>query len=160
MCPSPIDSDLAEAVQNLQRHSLAQLPGSVSKLIFLASTRDYNTGRYYHDGLASQFSEKIAAQALAACHQDVFSELVYSPLDNLVRELDAYFASLPAKRKELLAAWKKLEPYRVIVPAAADSLSSQLFYSNIKIALAILSSHQNAGPGAEPGASPPLLLAQ
>lgn len=154
-----IQDDLQEAIDDLHRHSLNHLPGGIGRLIYLASTRDYNTGLYYHDGLAAEFSEQIAAEALARCHVEIFSELAHCSIEKLLSELDAYFASLPADRAELLAAWTKLEPYRVAVPAACDCLSAQLFYSNVKIALAILT-HRAAGPRGEPTASQRLSLAQ
>jgi hypothetical protein len=160
MVPRHTEDPVAEAVKNLERQSLAQLSGEISKLVYLASTRDYNTGHYYHDGLASRFGEEAAGAALAAAHHEIFLNLVQSPLQKMVDELDSYFGSLPAKRRELLAAWKKLEPYRVVVPAAADAVSSQLFCSNVKLALAILAKRQNADPNAEPGASPHLSLVQ
>jgi hypothetical protein len=153
-----IQDDLQAAIDDLRRRSLSHLPGDVGRLIYLASTRDYNTGAYYHDGLASAFSEQIAAQALAKCHWEVFSDLVHSPIEKLIHELNTYFESLPADKLELLAAWTKLEPYRVTVPAACDCLSAQLFYSNVKIALAILT-YRAAASHAAPDASPRLSLA-
>jgi hypothetical protein len=158
MSVRPMEDDLQGAIDDLRRRSLNHLPGDIGRLIYLASTRDYNTGAYYHDGLASAFSEEIAAHALATCHWEVFSELVHSPIEKLIRDLDTYFASLPADKSELLAAWTKLEPYRVTVPAACDCLSAQLFYSNIKIALAVLT-HRAGGSHAAPNASPRLSLA-
>ncbi len=44
---------------------------------------------------------------------------------------------------EFLAAWRKLEPYRVAVPVEADPLSAQLLFSTFKIALAILEARLN-----------------
>ena len=54
---------------------------------------------------------------------------------------------------EFLAAWRKLEPYRVAVPVEADPLSAQLLFSTFKIALAILEARL-IRPPEESGASP------
>jgi hypothetical protein len=132
--------DLHAAKQDIKVHSLANLPGEIGKLVYLAATRDYNTGKYYHDGLAVRFSEEIANKALAACHEETFRRLVSTSLEKLVEQLDAYVKSAHSIESEVIDAWQRLEIYRVTVPLACDSLSAQLFCSNLKIALAILES--------------------
>ena len=69
-------------------------------MIYLASTRDYNTGLYYHQGLALRFSEEAACEALADCHREAFEELVAASLEELVYELEAYLKSTR------VAAWR------------------------------------------------------
>ena len=53
-----------EAIEDLQNHTLEGISGSIARLVYLASTRDYNSGRYYHDGLAFRFTEEVAQTAL------------------------------------------------------------------------------------------------
>lgn len=144
--------DLEAATEDLKKRTLAGLPGEVSRLIYLASTRDYNTGQYYHEGLAFRFSEEVAARALAVCHQEVFRLLAFGPLENLVEELDTYVRSTPARPEQVLETWKKLEPYRVTLPSGCDRLSAEFFFSNVKIALLILQSRQSVSPASQPGA--------
>ena len=57
------------AYDDLLRRSLSPISGDLARLIYLASTRDYNTGKYHHDGLAAHFSSEIACQALELAHQ-------------------------------------------------------------------------------------------
>ena len=52
--------DVGQAVTDLTNRTLSRLPGDFSRLVYLASSRDYNTGQYYHDGLAFHFSESVA----------------------------------------------------------------------------------------------------
>ena len=66
--PSPIVFE--EAVRDLQNRTLDRLDGDFAKLVYLASTRDYNTGRYAHDGLSFRFSEPVAERVLAAAHRE------------------------------------------------------------------------------------------
>lgn len=134
--------DVYEAMDDLKRHTLAALPGEIGKLLYLASTRDYSTGRYYHDGLASNFNEDIASRALAICHQEIFDELVAARLEDLVAHVEKYAHSLPANRNGFFHVWKRLEPYRVTIPLDSNPLSARLFFSNVKIALAILESRE------------------
>jgi len=105
--------------------------------------RDYNTGLYYHDGLASRFSQEVACEAMADCHREAFRELVGCSLENLVGQMEAYMASTHTSPADFLAAWRGLEPYRVAVPVESDPLSAQFLFSSFKIALAILESRLN-----------------
>ena len=109
-------------------------------MVYLAATRDYNTGKYYHDGLAIKFTQEIASQALAACHQETFQRLVEAPLEDLVGQLDKYIKSNNSEEAEVISTWLELEPFRVTIPLNCDPISAQLFCSNLRIALAILDS--------------------
>ena len=138
--------DVEAAIEDVRRRTLAGLPGDLARLICIASTRDYNTGHYYHEGLAMHFTEEVAGRALAACHQEIFDRLASSSLEDLIRQLETYVSSTHARPAEFLEAWRKLEPYRVTIPLERDPLAAQLFFSNVKIGLAILQVRQNVGP--------------
>lgn len=127
-----------EACEDLKNRTLTSLPGRLGDLIYLASTRDYNTGQYYHEGLAKRFSDWVAAEALAKCHREVYQFLLQSSLADLVGELERYVRSTPADAEQLLKTWEKLQPYRIAVPAQSSPVLAEFFTSNIKIALAIL----------------------
>jgi hypothetical protein len=127
-----------EALRDLQNRTLARLDGDFAKLVYLASTRDYNTGRYAHDGLSFRFSELVAERALAAAHREVFISLALSPLKVLVAKLEQYIRSGCARPDELVRTWDSSEAYRILSPAPDDPLTVRLFISNVKIALAIV----------------------
>lgn len=131
--------NLSAAVEDLKRHTLALLHGDVARLVYLAATRDYNTGKYYHDGLAARFNEEIAASALAECHREVFERMVDSPLADFVGHLEEYTRGA-CEEDQVISTWMTLEPYRVIIPLNSDPLSAKLFCSNVMIALVILES--------------------
>lgn len=135
-------TDVEAACEDLRNRTLAKIVHEIGRLIYLASTRDYNTGRYYHDGLAFQFSEEVAERALAQAHQEVFLSLALGSLENLANELRLYFCSLGPDPKEIIQTWEKLEPYRVTIPIDSNPLMTSLFLSNIRIALAIVASLQ------------------
>lgn len=144
-------TDVLAAADDLRRRTLASMAQPLERMIYLASTRDYNTGLYYHHGLALRFSEEAACEALADCHREAFEELVDASLEDLVYELEAYLKSTRVAASDFIVAWKGLEPYRVAVPVGIDSLSSELVFSNLKVALAILEQRLMARP--KPGAS-------
>ncbi len=138
MSSQPRRLDVQEAADDVRHRTLSELPQALDRLIYLASMRDYNTGLYYHDGLAARFSQEVACEALADCHREVFRQLVACSLENVVCQMEAYMKSTHTSPGEFLAAWGKLEPYRVAVPVEADPLSAQLLFSTFRAALAIL----------------------
>jgi hypothetical protein len=132
------ESELAAAVRDLEMRTLANLRGGLTKLVYLSSTRDYNTGEYQHDGLAHQFGAQAAQRALAQCHQAAFQDLLYSSLPQLVAQLATYIDSTGAEREKVLQSWRQLQAFRVLVPGTCDDLSADFFVSNIRIALEVL----------------------
>ncbi len=151
--------DVQAAIQDLRRRTLVHMPEALERLICLSSTRDYNSGLYRHEGLALRFSEEASCEALADCHRDAFRELVASSLQELVHQLKRYADRSQASIGDFIAAWRELEPYRVAIPAGTDPLSSELLFSNLKIALAILDARQMTERAGKPSASPrPLLV--
>jgi len=126
------------AYDDLLRRSLSSISGDLAKLIYLASTRDYNTGKYHHDGLAARFKMDLAGQALELAHRQIFYRIASRSLEELVGELDLYVHSSRQNRDEVIQVWQKLEPYRVALPVNVDAVVAQLFVSNVRLALVIL----------------------
>lgn len=153
-------ADVLQAADDLRRRTLASIERPLDRLIYLASTRDYNTGFYYHEGLATRFPQEVVCEALADCHREAFQELVRISLEDLVGQMRAYIESTHTTPSDFVAAWKKLEPYRVAVPVDSDKLSAEFLFSNFKIALAILQERLDNPRMAAPSASPRLLPVQ
>lgn len=158
MCNPAKREDVLAAIQDLRRRTLAHMPQPLERLIYLSAMRDYNTGLYRHEGLALRFSEEASCEALADCHREAFRELVAASLQDLVDQLKRYADSTQASVSEFIAAWRELQPYRVAIPAGTDSLASELLFSNLKIALAILEARLMAPWTGKPTASPRLSL--
>ena len=95
--------DVMAATQDLRRRTLAPIPQPLERLIYLSSTRDYNTGLYRHEGLALRFSEEASCEALADCHRDAFNELVAASLQDLVHQLKRYADNSKASSVNSLA---------------------------------------------------------
>ena len=131
-----------EAYQDFLRRSLSKINGDLARLIYLASTRDYNTGKYHHDGLAAHFQTDVACQALELAHREIFYRVAARSLEELVAELELYINSSRQSREEVLQVWQKLEPYRVALPVDVHAAVAQLFVSNVRLALAILKRRQ------------------
>jgi hypothetical protein len=138
--------DVGTAVTDLRNRTLSRLPGDFSRLVYLASSREFNTGQYYHDGLAFHFGDQVASRALAACHREIFDRLVYASLEELIEELRNYIASTDEREEDVLKSWEHLESYRVTIPSECDELAADVFLSNVKMALAILQTGQKPPP--------------
>ncbi len=134
--------DLEPAITDLRNRTLARLPGDFSRLVYLASSRDLNTGRYSHDGLTFHFSETVASKAMALCHKEIFDRLVYASLEDLIEELSNYISSTDERPQDFLKSWEHLGSYRVTIPSECDELEADVFLSNLKMALAILQTRQ------------------
>lgn len=130
--------EVEAAIEVIKRRELSGMRSEFSELTYLSSTRDYNSGRYYHEDLARRFSEEAMERALVACHEEIFERLVYFPLAELVRQLEIYVSVIPEAPTNILRAWSKLEPFRVLMPMSSDRLSAELFVSNVRVALTIL----------------------
>jgi hypothetical protein len=130
--------DVQKAADDLRNRTLAKIPRPLDRFIYLASTRDYNTGVYYHDGLAARFSPEVACEALADCHQEAYWQLISCSLRDLVAQMEAYIETSHARPVDFIAAWRELEPFRVAVAVRTDPFSPEFLFSNFRIALAIV----------------------
>jgi hypothetical protein len=147
----PKRMEVVRAAEDLRRRTLAGISEPLDRLIYLASMRDYNTGLYYHAGLSTRFGDDVACEALADCHTEAYWELLASPLQSLVSQLESYASRSGTTAGEMIATWKGLEPYRVAVPAKSDPLATEFVCSNVKLALSILESRLPGRP--QPAAS-------
>ena len=144
---SPLRSiPVEEAYEDLRDRTLSKIPCDLSRLIYLASTRDYNSGAYHHEGLARHFREDAAQHALEMAHREVFYKLSGYSLEGLVEQLVRYVHTCGEDFEAIVRAWQKLEPYRIAVPMEVDPTVAQLFLSNIRLALAIVQLQNRSHP--------------
>src|SRR2546430_10794616 len=59
-----------EAYDDLLHRTLSRISCDLGRLIYLASTRDYNTGNYYHEGLATRFRDRKSTR-LNSSHSQI-----------------------------------------------------------------------------------------
>jgi hypothetical protein len=133
------------AYDDLLKRSLSKISCDLARLIYLASTRDYNTGTYHHDGLAARFRSEVAGKALEIAHRQIFYQLSACSLEELVEQLQIYLDCSHESAADVLRIWQKLEPYRVTIPVEVNPAVARLFLSNIRLALAIWRFRQEQG---------------
>jgi hypothetical protein len=136
--PEASPEEVELLVRDFEERTLAGLDGQFCQLVYMASLRDYNTGRYHHYGLESRYSLDAVDQGLHRCHIRIFEELVSLPLKEQTEDLLRFFESLKEDKSRLVMVWKRLKSYQILPPEGCHPLARELFDKNIEIMLRIL----------------------
>lgn len=148
------DPTLLRAIEDLRLRTLRHIPSAFARLVYLASTRDYNTGQYSHDGLAYKFTRPLAEMALETCHEEVYNQLVSANLEQFVGELAGYLRNTREDPRMVIDSWKAFAPYQLLAPRASAASAKEFFISNVRISLAVLEAdpglYDRSGTGALP----------
>ena len=134
----PDPAEVERLVRDFEQRTLAGLEGYFSRLVYLASLRDYNTGRYHHYGLETRYAPEVIDEGLRQCHVRIFEELVGLPLKEQTEDLLDFFESLKENRARLVAVWNGLRSYQILHPEGCHPLARELFDRNIEIMLRLL----------------------
>jgi len=139
--PNELSSERSEAdrvVENFLRQTLEEIPGHFSRLIYLASLRDHNTGRYHHYGLETRFSSEAVDEGLRRCHAEIFTRHLALSLQDQTQDLLRFFESLKDNRARLVEVWQQLRAYQILPPQNCSPLARELFTRNVELILEIL----------------------
>ena len=129
---------LLNAIDDLRTRTLSHIPSALARLVYLASTRDYNTGAYSHDGLAFRYTQSVAGLAIEFCHEEIFEKLSHVCLEDFVAELDRYIKSTKEDPAEIVRSWSAFTPYQLLTPRGGNGAKREYFISKIKFSLAVL----------------------
>jgi len=132
------DTAVDLVVADVQTRTLDQMEGRFSRLIYLASLRDHNTGRYHHYGLEARHPADAVDDGLRRCHAAVFEDLIELTLEEQTQDLLAFFESLKEEKARLVEVWDRLRSYKILPPEDCHLLARELFDSNMVIILRIL----------------------
>lgn len=135
---SPRAAEVERVVADVQARTLSGLEGKFNRLIYLASLRDHNTGRYHHYGLETRHPPEAVDEGLRQCHATVFGELIELTLEEQTRDLLSFFESLKEEKGRLVEVWDRLRSYKILPPENCHPLARELFDSNMVIILRIL----------------------
>src|SRR3954447_19524848 len=61
---------------------LSPLPNDLTRLIYLASIRDYNSGTYRHPQLSRELNATTAHRAFEFWHEEIFARLLTNSVSN------------------------------------------------------------------------------
>jgi hypothetical protein len=130
--------EVEQLARDFKERTLVGVHGQFSRLVYMASLRDYNTGRYHHFGLESRYAPEVVNKGLHQCHMEIFGELVTLPLKEQTEDLLNFFESLKEDKTRLVMVWKRLKSYQILPPEGCHPLARDLFDKNIEIMLRIL----------------------
>jgi hypothetical protein len=142
--PAKLPADYGDTVgfddlsSYINRTLLGTLPNDLTRMIYLASLRDCNSGMYLHPELSRQRGIQAADGGLRICHEQVFRRLLTTPLPEYVLQLQEYIRYTRSEVLTVLKTWKSLEAYRATAPIGALATSAELYFLNIAIALEIV----------------------
>jgi len=115
---------------DLWRKTLSRIPNHFGRLVFVASLRDGQTGRYEHMPLADTVGREITNRTLCHSHHEIFSEWLNFTLSEQKADLDDYLTSSQSPLETL--------PYRELAPAAAHQVERQLYLTDLETLLELL----------------------
>ena len=133
------------AASDLWRNTLSQIPSVFGRLVYLASLRNANSGRYEHHGLALVFGEDEANRALKKSHSRVFREWLTFNLEQQKVDLDLYLSGLNEDKRTVLTTWLELAPYRNLIPFTLRGVEKRLYTADLKALLELMGRAHGVG---------------
>jgi len=125
-------------VRDFTATTLAAIPNLFGRLAYLASLRDFSSGRYEHSGLVAVYPADAVEEALKFCHHEIFQKLLETPLAIQEQDLGQCLAGMPGRNGTTARHWRQMESYRMFPPADAPDYLRELFFSNLRALLEIL----------------------
>ena len=117
---------------------LSQVETSYGRLVYLASLRNPDNGRYEHYG-SELAAPSIVNRQLVHLHEEIFREWVTYPLERKKADIELYIAGIDSvDPAELINAWLRLTPYKNLVPAAIQGPERQKHISDFEAILGLL----------------------
>ena len=126
------------AFSDLWRNTLSNIPSLFGRLVYLAATRDPDTGKYHHHGLALLFGEEETNKALRKSHAMVFADWINFNLEEQKADIDLYIAALVAPKRTVLDSWTRLEPYKALPPSSLRPVERRLYLADFDALLGVL----------------------
>jgi hypothetical protein len=140
----PFASSLLE--QCAREAELDCFPNDLTRLLYLASLRDCNSGRYLHPTLSRHIGTERADEGLRGLHLQVFWRLLAVPVSGYVAQLEEYIRYSQTDKAAVLETWQSLEAYRATTPVLGSTFYRDLFCLNIEAALRVLKSQSHRAP--------------
>ena len=123
---------------DLWRRTLSQITTVFGRLVYLASLRNVNTGRYEHHGLALVFGEDEAHRALRKSHVQIFEQWLNFSIKEQHDDLTLYLLSLEVDKRILIENWLRDMPYKDVVPPSFRAAERRLHIADITALLELL----------------------
>jgi hypothetical protein len=126
------------ALADLWKHTLSQIPTTYGRLVYLASLRDANSGTYRHHGLSAAFGREESLGALRKSHEDTFREWLGLPLSAKSADMISHFQSLEDNPRQVVTYLARGTPYLSQAPDSASPAQRRQFRTEIEILLDLI----------------------
>ena len=110
----------------------------------MASLRDPATGLYRHPDLEASYPQGSVQDAIAYCHRELFDRILELPLDEQEKDLRRFLAETGEPCAPTAQSWPKQETYRRLAPSGAPTYLTDLFESNMRVALRLIAGHPSS----------------
>jgi hypothetical protein len=127
-----------EVLDETWGRELAEIETAYGRLVYLASLRDSNTGRYEHYATGPDCRNRVHAYFLKL-HEAIFREWINYTLKRKKADIELYIHGLDSvDPSELVDAWLRLTPYKNLVPAAIRGPDREMHISDFEAILGLL----------------------
>jgi len=134
------------ALADLWKHTLSQIPNTYGRLVYLASLRDPNSGTYRHYGLSAAFGREESTGALRKSHEDTFLEWLHLPLASKATDLKEHFQGFEENPRAVMTYIAHGMSYLSQTPDSASRAQRRQFQSEMEILLELLRNDSAAEP--------------
>ena len=141
------------ALADLWKHTLSQIPSVYGRLVYLASLRDANSGIYRHHGLSAAFGREESLSALRKSHEDTLREWLKLPLSSKNADLVTFFQNVDENPRQVVAYLARATPYLSQVPDSASRAQRRQFKMEMEILLELIKN--DSGGERFPGSARP-----
>ena len=129
-------------IEDFSSQTLAAISTDFGRLYYVSSLKDLDSGRYEHDGLMSLYPENAVQAGLSHCHEELFSRILETPLNDQARDLRECLGSAGDKYWDVVEDWRETGYFREMCPEGLPDYLQDLFCSNMGALLAIFSSRK------------------
>ena len=127
-------------IEDFSSQTLAAISSDFGRLYYVSSLKDPDSGRYEHDGLMSLYPENAVQAGVSHCHEELFSRILETPLNDQARDLRECLGSAGDKYWDVVENWRETRYFREMCPEGLPDYLQDLFCSNMGALLAIFSS--------------------
>ena len=141
------------ALADLWKHTLSQVPSAYGRLVYLASLRDPNSGIYRHHGLSAAFGREESLSAMRKSHEDTFREWLNLPMSEKNSDLIIHFQNLEENPRQAVTYLARAAPYLSQIPDSASPAQRRQFKMEMEILLELI--RNDSGGELLPGSARP-----
>lgn len=141
------------ALADLWKHTLSQIPSVYGRLVYLASLRDANSGIYRHHGLSAAFGREESLSALRKSHEDSFHEWLNLALSDKSADMVTHFQNVEENPWQVATYLARATPYLTQLPDCASPAQRRQFKMEMETLVELIKN--DSGGALFPGSARP-----